>query len=234
MAHSVTTAELTRQLAVNHRVVVLGGLAVIAHGHPRPTYDADAWLDPRLDPHPWAEAILTMLAPHPSLRALTIGRWKTIIAEDLAEVILRDGVIRIMGANQPLDIFRDPNELEMTEFDDVWARALPLEDGTRIPDVVDLLVTKQHTGRTKDTQDIAYLEEKAESEYLARLPTATADEAVAMLSRFLTPKVAEAAARHPAESVRAQGMEYLRELAEAGDPFARDLLEKLGLERYSE
>ncbi len=228
MAHPVTTAELTRQLASHHRVVVLGGLAVIAHGHPRPTYDADAWLDPKLDPDPWAEAVLTMMAPHPSLRALTIGRWKTIAAEDLANVIQRDGVIRIMGANQPLDIFRDPNELEMEEFDGVWARALPLEDGTRIPDVIDLLVTKQITGRTKDTQDIAYLEAKAESDYLARLPSATPDEALAMLARFLTPKVAEAGAHHAAESVRAKSVEFLRELAAEGDPFARDILENLG------
>jgi hypothetical protein len=29
---------------------MLGGLAVISHGHARPTYDADIWLDPDLLP----------------------------------------------------------------------------------------------------------------------------------------------------------------------------------------
>ena len=67
-----------------------------------------------------------------------------------------------MGASQPLDIFRDPNELEISEFDEVWNRATQLDDGTRVPDAIDLLVTKQATGRDKDMRDIAFLEAKAE------------------------------------------------------------------------
>ncbi len=45
-----------------------------------------------------------------------------------------------------------------------------------------------------------------------------------MLARFLNPKVAEAAARHADRQVREAGLQFLRELADAGDPFARDLL----------
>lgn len=131
-----------------------------------------------------------------------------------------------MGLDRPLDIFRDPNELEISEFDDVWNRATPLDDGTRLPDVIDLLVTKQATGRDKDIQDIAFLEAKAEREYLAKLPAASAAEAAFMLGRFLTPRVAEAGMHHSEESVRHLALGYLKELAEAGDPFARDILEK--------
>jgi hypothetical protein len=112
----------------------------------------------------------------------------------------------------------------MSEFDDVWSRATPLDDGTRVPDVIDLLNTKQDTGRDKDLQDIAFLEAKAEREYLAQLPAAPPDQARAMLARFLTPKVAAAAAAHPDPTVQALGIAFLRELADEGDPFARDLL----------
>jgi hypothetical protein len=229
MGNAVATAELTRELAARHRVLMLGGLAVISHGHSRPTYDADIWLDPTLSRNDWAKAVIETLSGYPELRYLAIGSWSEIPPASLAELIQRDGVVRVMGASQPLDIFRDPNELEISEFDDVWNRATTLDDGTRVPDAIDLLVTKQATGRDKDMQDIAFLEAKAERDYLAKLPVASAEEAAFMLARFLTPKVAEAGLRHPEESVRHLSLGYLKELAEEGDPFARDILEKYSL-----
>ena len=65
-----------------------------------------------------------------------------------------------------------------------------------------------------------------EREYLAKLPSATAAEAAAMLARFLTPKVAEAGLDHPEESVRKLAKDFLIELAEEGDPFAREILDQ--------
>jgi len=225
MGNTITAAKLTCELAARHRVIMLGGLAVISHGHSRPTYDADIWFEAKLSPVCWASSIIETLSGYTDLYFVAIGSWTVIPPDQLAEVIQRDGVVRVMGASQPLDIFRDPNELEMSEFDAVWDRAIALDDGTRIPDVIDLLVTKQATGRDKDFQDIAFLEAKAEREYLVKLPTASAEEAVFMLSRFLTPKVAEAGLHHPEESVRLLSLEYLKELAEEGDPFAREILE---------
>ena len=223
MAVAISTAELTRQLAAAHRVLVLGGLAVVAHGHSRPTYDADVWLDPTLSVENWSEAILK-LTDRLDLSIVSIGDWRPISAADLPMVAEVDGVIRILGANQPLDVFRRPNELPVEEFDRVWAMGILLEDGTRIPDVIDLLVTKQDTGRTKDTQDIAFLEAKAEEQYLAELPEASAEKARAMLARFLTPKIAEAALGHSAENIRQLGRLFLIELTADGDPFAADLV----------
>lgn len=227
MGNPITTAGLTKDLAARHRVVMLGGLAVISHGHARPTYDADIWLDPNLSPGAWAEAALNLTENHPALRFVSIGTWLEIPREQLAEVISRDGVVRVMGSNQPLDIFRDPNEIEITSFDEVWERAQPLEDGTRLPDAVDLLLSKQDTGRDKDLQDIAFLEAKAEREYLEKLPQA--DEAAArhMLDRFLTPKVAEAALSHPSPTIRELGLRFLHELADEGNPFAAEILRSL-------
>ena len=223
MAASISTAELTRQLASAQRVLVLGGLAVVAHGHSRPTYDADVWLDPTLSVEKWSDVLLKLI-DQPFLSIISIGNWHPISAKDLPRLAEEDGVVRIMGANQPLDVFRKPNELPMEEFDRVWDFGIPLDDGTRIPDVIDLLVTKQDTGRTKDTQDIAYLEAKAEEQYLAELPYASAEKAALMLERFLTPKIAEAALIHLEKPIQELDRRFLLELAADGDPFAAEIV----------
>jgi len=224
MGNPITTARLTAELAKSYRVIMLGGLAVISHGHSRPTFDADIWLDPSLALDTWSDAIFALKVPFPAIQFLEIGTWKEISEELFDEVVERDGVFRLMGASQPLDIFRDPNELLIEDFEHVWNRATALDDGTRLPDVIDLLVTKQDTGRDKDIQDIAFLEAKAEREYFQKLPGASADEAVKMLERFLTPRVAELALQHPEERVRCLALQFIHELAEAGNPYARDIL----------
>lgn len=226
MENTATADKLIELLAGRFRVVTLGGVAVISHGLNRNTYDADIWLDPAGTIAEWVARVGPIIFSYPSSQPVRIGTWMPFASEDFAEVIEDDKVIRVLGLDRPLDIFRDPNELDISEFDDVWKRAAALDDGTRVPDVIDLLVTKQATGRDKDMQDIAFLEAKAEREYLAKLPTARAEEAALMLGRFLTPKVAEAGLHHPEESVRHLSLGYLKELAAEGDPFARDILEK--------
>ena len=67
-----------------------------------------------------------------------------------------------------------------------------------------------------------------EADYLVRLPQASKDEALQMLGRFLTPRVAEAALTHPDPAVPELGLRFLRELAQEGDPFAAEILRKLG------
>jgi hypothetical protein len=41
-----TAGEFIQELTQDHDVIVIGGLAIIAHGFNRPTKDADVWLDP--------------------------------------------------------------------------------------------------------------------------------------------------------------------------------------------
>ena len=159
---------------------------------------------------------------------MSIGDWENVAAKDFPEVICRDGVVRIIGVNQPLDIFRKPNQLDPAEFNEIWSRSQSLDDGTRLPDPIDLLVSKQETGRDKDQTDIIFLEGKIQADYLARLPQASKDEALQMLGRFLTPRVAEAALAHPDPAVRDLGLRFLRELVQEGDPFAAEILRKLG------
>ena len=226
MENCLTADDLIQVLVRRFRVLALGGVAVIAHGFGRNTHDADVWVEPMASAEDWAKAIAAHLYSnrhHP----IAIGTWLPVNQADFANIIARDGVVRIKGLDRPLDIFRDPNEIDMELFDEVWARAQPLEDGTRLPDVVDLLLSKQDTGRDKDLQDIAFLEAKAEREYLEKLPLADETTARQMLDRFLTPKVAEAALSHSSATVRDLGMRFLHELADEGNPFAADILKTL-------
>lgn len=52
-----TAAPFIEELASQHRVPVIGGLAVIAHDLNRPTKDAAVWLEPLGSPNAWADAL---------------------------------------------------------------------------------------------------------------------------------------------------------------------------------
>lgn len=228
MGAQTNSDEIIRRLAGNFRVMTLGGVAVIASGLSRNTFDADIWVEPMDSAEHWAKAVARFVYDAGTAEPVAIGSWANISREDLPVVIERDGVIRINGLERPLDIFRDPNQLDMSHFDEIWQRAQPMDDGTRLPDPIDLLVSKQETGRDKDQTDIIFLEGKVQADYLARLPSASRDEAVQMLGRFLTPRVAEAALAHSDQAVRDLGWRFLRELAQEGDPFAAEILRKIG------
>ncbi|MCX6874926.1 MAG: hypothetical protein NTW21_14130 [Verrucomicrobia bacterium] len=190
----------------------------------RNTYDADVWIEPGENAESWANLVLTIIGGFPQVVPVRLALWTPIAPSDLSEVVENDGMVRLMGLDRPLDLFRRPNELEMDEFNEVWDRGRILEDGTRLPDLIDLLVTKQRTGRQKDMTDILFLELKAESEYLAELPGASEARAKEMLDRFLTPNIAKAALAHPSFEIRKLGYGYLQELAGDGDPYAADYL----------
>jgi hypothetical protein len=227
MENLPATDQLIRQITARCRVLSLGGLAVISHGLSWNTHDADIWVEPMQSAAEWASIIGPMIYSAPGAQPVAIAVWNPIAESDLKSVVARDGVIRVNGLDRPLDIFREPNELPIEEFDAAWNRAVELKDGTRLPDEIDLLMTKQLTDRNKDALDIQFLEMKAESRYLVELPSASEEQAVQMLERFLTPKIAEAAMAHSSETVRQLGLRFLRELSEDGDPFAAEILKKL-------
>lgn len=189
---NLSVTALMTFLASTSRVVLLGGLAVIAHGLQRATKDAAAWLDPLQDEKSWS-----------------------------------DRVIRIMGADRPLDLFRQPHQLELGDFDAVWEAAKPLENtGIRLPDEVDLLLTKEDTGREHDLADILFLQHKAEQRFAKVIRSCGYSDAVAIFDRFLTRQVAEAALENSDEQISQLALAHLQELAAAGDPYAQDLVAK--------
>jgi hypothetical protein len=221
-----TTDNLIRALAAEFRVLSLGGIAIIATGLSRNTYGTDIWLDPLGSAEDWARKLWPLISGCGDARPVAMGSWRTIAPGELAAVIERDHVLRIAGLDRPLDIFREPNQLAVDGFDEVWERAQPMDDGTRLPDPIDLLVSKQETGRDKDRADIIFLEGKIEADYLARLPAASVPEAEAMLARFLTPRIAEQAMDHTHPAVQDLGRGFLNELAAEGDPFAAEILRR--------
>ncbi len=227
MGTKTESDEVIRCLAGEFRVLTLGGLAVIATGLSRNTYDADIWVEPFASPDERSDRLAPILYAGGTAQPVAIGSWEKIGRGNLAGVIGRDGVIRVDGLERPLDIFRDPNQLPAEDFDEIWDRAQPLDDGTRLPDPIDLLVSKQETGRDKDRTDIIFLEGKIEADYLERLPRVPAEEAVRMLGRFLTPRVAEAALSHPDQGVGQRARQFLHEPAAEGDPYAAEILRRL-------
>jgi hypothetical protein len=212
------------QLTANHRVVVLGGLAVIAHGYSRHTKDADIWLDPLSSSQDWARAVSNVCGRFPGTTIHGLPGWNEIAGSEVAVAAQQAGVIRIVGLNCPLDIFRRPNEFKESDFETVVRHAFRSGDGTLLPAPLDLIQSKLQTGRDKDVQDIFYLESLVRADYKKRLPTATLEEAVEMLGRYSEWQVLESALQNPLIQVQELARTHLREFAEAGDPFSQAIL----------
>ncbi|GAA5131924.1 hypothetical protein JIN84_07415 [Luteolibacter yonseiensis] len=213
--------ELTRQ----HRVVILGGLAVIAHGYSRHTQDADIWLDPLSSAQEWADAVESACAKTKGTTIHGLPGWVEISGAEVAHAAEETGMLRILGLNLPLDIFRRPNEFEEIDFDSVVSRTSPSGDGTLLPDPLDLIQSKLATGRDKDLKDIQHLESVIRADYKKRLPAATLEEATQLLERFSEWQVLQFALENPLLGVRDLAMTHLHEFAEAGDPFSKAILE---------
>lgn len=145
--------------AAGVRYVVVGGLAVVLHGHPRLTADVDIVLD---------------LAPEAARRAMEALAYLGLKAR--APVDLRDfsdprrreawiaekgmKVFSLYSPANPLlslDLFvRDP-----IPFEELWARSEKIDLGrasVRIASIDDLIEMKRAAGRQRDLSDIEALE----------------------------------------------------------------------------
>jgi hypothetical protein len=145
------------------RYVVVGGLAVILHGHIRHTYDLDLIVD------------LTPAEAHRAMGALTgLGfRPKVPVkAEDFADPEARARWIEEKGmtvfsfwdpvdSSLIVDVFVD----EPIPFEDLWSRSvvLPLKSTeVRVASIPDLIELKRRAGRPMDLMDIEVLEDMLE------------------------------------------------------------------------
>ena len=141
------------------RYVVVGGFAVVLHGHTRLTLDVDLVVD--LDPAPAREIVdaLTELGFIPRV---------PVQARDFANSTNRDTWVEEKGmqvftmvdrANPRLvvDLFvRHP-----VDFEALWTRAETIElDGVpvRVAAIDDLIAMKRTAGRAQDLDDIRHLE----------------------------------------------------------------------------
>ena len=132
--------------------VVIGGIAVLAHGHPRTTFDLDfvAALD--------ADNTERLAAALRDLDARVRG-----VDADLLEVDPTDPVQLASGANWTL--VTDAGWLDFMpaaegarDYAEISADAVAVRDGTfRVVGLDDLIRMKRASGRDKDIDDIAAL-----------------------------------------------------------------------------
>jgi hypothetical protein len=131
--------------------VVIGGLAVQAHGHPRTTQDLD------IVPGPGAENRRRLVAALESLAARPVGK---LTAESVK--LPRAGVIELDTDAGGLDIHFDPPGA--APYDELRARSLELQLDVpvRVAGLDDLIAMKQASGRPLDRSDVLALTEPAD------------------------------------------------------------------------
>lgn len=222
---AIPVQDFIDRLTKDYRVIVIGGLAVIAHGRSRQTMDADIWLEPLSSPAEWANAIEEVCIHFEGVRIHRLPGWIEVSGTDVAEAAEDTGMIRILGLDCPLDIFRRPNEFDEDSFDAVAERASKASDGTLLPSPLDLIQSKLDTGRSQDQEDISHLESIIRADYKKRLPTASFKEASELLERYSEWQILQSALENPSEAVRELALQHLHEFAEAGDPFSKAILE---------
>ncbi|MGI8875768.1 MAG: DUF6036 family nucleotidyltransferase [Egibacteraceae bacterium] len=146
--------------AAEVRAVVVGGVAVVLHGHVRMTADLDLVLDLQRDNVLAALGVLQDQGLRPRL---------PVPPEQFAEPDIRKRWVR----TQQLTVFslHDPNdprrEVDLfaespVPFDDLWRDSTLRRLGStdvRIASIEHLLHMKRVVGRPKDLEDIAALEE---------------------------------------------------------------------------
>lgn len=205
---------------------MLGGHAVIHHGLNRNTIDADIWLEPFADSHKWAICVQPALDSFADTYLWDLARRERFPFAALSEKIVESGVARVGGLNQPLDIFRRPNNFEENDFDSAWeqARKLETETNIRVLNEIDLIGTKEGTERESDRLDIAFLEGKIRHDLAPVLAECDLAEAQRIFTRFADHETCRAALRNPDPNVRELATRTLHEFADAGDPFAREIL----------
>lgn len=222
---AITIENFLKVLAENCKIVLLGGLAVVAHGLPRTTKDADIWLEP-VEFEQWMDNLFSNVSRFPELQFFDLRKQKICKESSVRKIIERDAVIRIIGMDRPLDIFRVPHNLEIEDFDSVWARSDISLNHVRVADEIDLLITKEGTGRSIDLADISFLENKIREKLTAIMPTISFNKASEILSRYYDYEVCRSALSNPDKRVSSLALQILRDSAREGDPFAAEILEE--------
>jgi hypothetical protein len=141
------------------RFVVVGGVAVVLHGHLRFTADLDLAVALERD---------NILAALSALKSLGFRPRPPVRAEDFADPEIREAWVReknmtvfsLWSESFPgtdVDLFADPP----IPFQDLEARAVPLAVPpltVRVASIRDLIAMKRKAGRPIDASDVAALE----------------------------------------------------------------------------
>jgi len=140
------------------RYIVVGGLAVLLHGHARLTADIDIVID--LEPSPARRAIGALLA-------LGLKARPPVDPYDFAKPAVREEWIR--EKNMTVFSFWDPGnplrEVDLfsrypLDFEQLWHRSVVVPLGAtsvRIASLPDLITMKKAAGRPQDLEDVSAL-----------------------------------------------------------------------------
>jgi len=141
------------------RYVVVGGVAVVLHGHARLTADLDIAID--LSPEATAEAM-------EALGAIGLRPRLPVDAAELADPAVHarwidEQGMRVLSLWDPGDPLRSVNLFveNPIEFEELWERSDPVDLGgvrTRIASIEHLIRLKRLADRPQDRSDIEALE----------------------------------------------------------------------------
>jgi len=134
------------KLCLQHdvRFLMIGGLAVIHHGHPRLTLDMDLWLERGLENGRRVIAVLEAFG----------FENHGVVPEDFCK---EKQILRMGFAPTVIELF---NSIPGVEFADCYPRRVTVKMGRlQVPFIglEDLKVNKRASGRLKDLQDLEEL-----------------------------------------------------------------------------
>ena len=149
--------------AAGVRYLVVGGVAVVLHGHPRFTADLDLAI---------ALAPSNVHAAFSALASLGYRPRVPVSAEIFADAVARQRLVEEKGMTvlsfaspalpmTEVDVFADPPFV----FDEIHERANRVELGdvsVRVASIRDVIAMKRLVGRSKDLEDVAALERLAQ------------------------------------------------------------------------
>lgn len=141
------------------RYVVVGGVAVVLHGHPRLTADLDLALD--LAPARAAEAVEALLSL--GLRPSAPVDAAQFADPDIRRRWAEDKAMTVLAFSDPDDPLREIDVFveNPIDFEELWDRSvlLPLQTtAVRVASIDDLIAMKRQAGRPQDLADIEALE----------------------------------------------------------------------------
>lgn len=141
------------------RYVVVGGLAVVLHGHARLTVDVDLIVD--LDEGQAAKVIEVLVAM--GLRPRVPVEPGEFAKQAVRETWIRDRGMQVFSMYDPVNPMRivDLFVTHPIPFDELWSRSqrFELQDtAVRVASIPDLVRLKRLSGRPQDLSDIEQLE----------------------------------------------------------------------------
>ena len=222
-----TVENFMNELAEEGRILLIGGLAVIAHGLSRATKDADIWFEPFENEQIWADKVNRICKKFENAKLFDVFEGMLISSNDLAVYIVYKKMIRINGLERPLDIFREPNNMEKKDFEQAYSRSNTYYGKYKVMDEIDLLLTKDDTGRKYDIEDQVFLRAKINSEIQSNLESGSYEEVRKYFDRYIDLKCCEAALKNTDPEVKKLAYEMIKLIAEEGDMYAKVFLERM-------